>query len=95
MANFDPASRRETRIFKELFKDDRGRPVYQMMHYCYVEYDGSPDRYLEPLPVPRYGPDDKINQPTVTGLGQIVGIEYVTRRPSEVFALDDFDAANQ
>ena len=92
MAQFDPKSRRETRLLRQLFVDDRGRPVYEMLPYCWVEYDGNPDRYLEALPVEDYGPNDRITNPLADGVGQIVGFEVITGRLSEVFALNDFRA---
>lgn len=97
MPAFDPATRRETRIYQEMFTE-RGRKVYKELAYAYVEYDGDPARYLEPLP-----PSDFINvldgsgdpiDPRVDGCGAIVGIEYVTARPFDWFSYNDVDENN-
>ena len=96
MAQFDPKMRRETRLLQELYRDGSGRPVYRMLPYCFVEYDGNPDRYIEALPAGgRVDPDLTLrNSPITDGVGQIVGFEYFRGRPFEAFSMDDFDAAS-
>jgi len=89
---FSTQSRRETRLLQEIYRDATNRPVYRMLEYCLVEYDGNPDRYIEPLPVP-YVTTDEVQEPVYDGVGQIVGIEYATSRPFEVHAFNDWDAA--
>lgn len=91
---FDKTTRRETRLLQELYRDGKGRPVYRMLNYAFVEYDGDPDRYLEPLPVLRYGPDERITDAVGDGAGLIVGFEYFVGRPFEVHAFDDVNASN-
>lgn len=95
MAQFDPKLRRETRLLKTLFTDGkRGRPVYRMLPYALVEYDNDPDRYLEPLSIEQYGPNDRLTNPAVDGPGQIVGFEVHNTRPFPMFAYNDYDAAS-
>lgn len=93
---FESTTRRETRLMKELFRD-RGRPVFQMLSYCLVEYEGDPDRYIEPLPDGggrHISTTDQMLNPLTLGLGQIVGFEYFTARPFEVHAFDDANAVD-
>lgn len=92
MAQFDPKLRRETRLLKLLYRDERGRPVYRMLPYALVEYDGDPDRYLEPLSIPQYGPGDRMATEAVDGIGLIIGFEVYNSRPFDMFAYNDFDA---
>lgn len=50
MAQFDPAMRRETLVFQRLgIMNRQGKPCLKRAGYLWVEYDGVPDRYLEPL----------------------------------------------
>jgi hypothetical protein len=68
-----------------------------MLNYCLVEYDGEPDRYVEPLPDGggrHISSTDVMINPLTQGLGQIVGFEYFTARPFEACAFDDADAVN-
>ena len=50
MANlFDPLLRRETLCLRRnSLKTGDGKPCMQLLPFKFVEYDGSPDRYLEP-----------------------------------------------
>lgn len=78
-----------------MYTDTKGRKVYVELAYCFVEYDGDPARYLEPMP-----PSDFINlidgsgDPIIArtdGLGSIVGIEFFTARPYDWFGYGDVD----
>jgi hypothetical protein len=94
---FDPSTRRETRLYQELFRDAGNVPVYRELPYVLVSYDGDPKQYLEPLP-----PADQVKlldgsgDPIVAradGMGAIVGFQFFTKRPFEVFAYNDVDAS--
>src|SRR3990167_9086227 len=50
MAQFDPKLRLETWVLSEVSRDARQRKTYRRLGFNLVEYDGNPDRYLEPRP---------------------------------------------
>ena len=105
MAQFDPTLRRETWLFQEIGQQPRGQKVFRCLPYVLVSYDNDPVQYIEPAPA-----DEMVNvtandgtttgnfgkplNPSVDGMGRIGGFQYVTRRPFEVFAYNDVDAAN-
>jgi hypothetical protein len=104
MANFDPVLRRETWLFQEIGQQPKGKVIYRCLPYMLVSYDNDPVQYVEPRPA-----DDFVNvsandgtttgnagraiNPSTDGLGRVGGIQFVTRRPFEVFAYNDVDAA--
>lgn len=105
MAQFDPAQRRETWLFKEIRQQPKGKKVYQCLGYVLVSYDNDPQQYVEITPVDETlavvvpdgtltGNHGKAIVPNVDGLGSVSDFLFVTRRPFEVFAYNDVDAAN-
>lgn len=88
MANFDPALRRETWVFQKLF-DEKGRPVYRRMRFNFVEYDGSPDRYIEPVSMSDFYDILSADVLQDDDRGRVVGFEFYTGRPFEVHSFDD------
>jgi hypothetical protein len=55
MANFDPLMRRETWCFqRNSAKTYDGKECMQLLPFKFVEYDGSPDRYIEPVNLAPY-----------------------------------------
>lgn len=106
MAQFDPMMRRETWVFQQIGQDGRG-PIWMLADYLFVSYDDDPKRWIEPWPngeiIVTDGPNgfsliDPSNRSTdgagQPGLGRVVGFEFVTKRPYEVHAFNDFDAFN-
>lgn len=87
MANFDPALRRETCVFQELFTEN-GRPVFRRLGFNFVQYDGDPEKYIEPRP-----PSDLyelIDEPDIfdartQGVGLVVDFEFYRSRPFREF----------
>jgi hypothetical protein len=105
MANFDPAQRRETWIFVEIGQQPKGKKIYRCLNYVLVSYDSDPVQYLEPSPVDESvavvvpdgsvsGKHGQVINPNTDGLGRIGDFLFVTRRPFEVFAYNDVDAAS-
>ncbi len=93
MANFDPAQRRETWVFQEAFREN-GKPVFVRMGFNLVEYDGDPEKYIEPRP-----PSDTVDllsadepylvSPVTDGVGLMKNAEYYNARPFEVHSFGD------
>jgi len=86
MAQFDPAQRRETWVFREMFTE-HGRKVWKRAGFNFVEYDGSPERYIEPVndfmfsvPVGEGGADASLIDPHVDGTGSVVGFEFINEQ---------------
>ena len=94
MAQFDPKLRIETWVMQEVAKDAKQRPTFRRLGFNLVEYDGNPDRYIEPRPLAdRYDPslstrDAKLLDPVNDGR-RMVGIEIQTgQRHNEVHQFD-------
>ena len=94
MANFDPRERKETWLFQKVTTIG-GTPVYRRLRYNFVQYDDSPERYLEPVNSDNIA--DTLGDGTVfkaqSHFGQMVGFEFFDARPLEVQSVDDYDAA--
>jgi hypothetical protein len=86
---FDPSTRRETWLFQKMGIDQvTGKPMYRRLGYNYVSYDGSPDKYLEPV-VSELENYPGMN-PNVSGEpGIVVGFEFFDSRPFEGIGLND------
>lgn len=93
MASFDPLQKLETWVFQQVKSDDQGRPVYRRCNYNYVQYDGNPDRFIEPRSLSERIDflSCQIYTAKTDGGGPVVGFEYVTSRPYEVHSFDDVD----
>lgn len=87
---------------------DRHKPIWKCLRYCLVSYDGDPQRWIEPssneeivntistsVSTGTGGASGahKVLKAIEDGQGLIAGIEYFTKRPYEVHAFDDVDAA--
>ncbi len=105
MAQYDPTQRRETWLLQEIGMQPRGKKVYRALSYVLVSYDNDPVQYIEPSPVDETqnvtANDQTLNgnygrqiNPATDGLGRVSDFLFVTRRPFEVFAYNDVDAAN-
>jgi hypothetical protein len=102
----DPLTKRETWLFQEIGRANGGpagsggAPLYRRLQYNLVSFDGDPTQYLEPAAsagdFTRSLVDGSATpiDPRVDGCGLIVGFQFCTARPFEVFALNDFDAVN-
>ncbi|HYE89034.1 MAG TPA: hypothetical protein VEA16_21940 [Vicinamibacterales bacterium] len=94
MAQFDPSLRRETWLFQELFAEN-GRKVYRRLGFNLVQYDGDPEKYIEPRP-----PSDVlelIDEPDIIdartqGVGVVADFEFYTARPYPVHNFGDSDS---
>lgn len=87
---FSAADRDITLVFKETGRNSfHERPVYRRAGYNLVSYDGSPDRFVEPvnacLSVDSIGMSFTLMQ-TPEQAERIIGIEYIRGRMSDVVA---------
>lgn len=94
MAQFDPYLRRETWVFQQIGTDPRGTPLYRRMGFNLVSYDGSPDKWIEPISIGADGVNTV--SPNVTTIdiagreaGVIAGFEYYGARPFEAQSFGD------
>jgi len=72
MAQFDPAQRVETWVMQEVQRDASGRRTYRRLGFNLVEYDGSPDMYIEPRP-----PSDRYDL-GLTAIGAVDLLDPIT-----------------
>ncbi len=96
MAQYDPALRRVTKVFQRTRIEARnGKMCYKPAGFQYVEYDGSPDRELEPINmVERFHDiDNRFGNPVVpeTDGTMIAGVEFIDSGiVNEVHRFDPF-----
>ena len=61
-------------------RDVRGKPCYKRLGFNLVEYDNSPDLFIEPRYLEGLA-QDRITVPTVDGNGLVNKFEFVTGEP--------------
>jgi hypothetical protein len=86
---FNPSTREVTVVLQPIGKTLVGeKPVYRKAGYQFVQYDGDPDRLMEPVnacaTVDAIGEGAMYTTPTT--VERIVGFEIVEGRMSEVHA---------
>lgn len=90
---FDPLQKRETWIFQEIGRTAMGKPFYRRMGFNLVNYDGSPDQFIEPVSAGYHVVLTAANVLTVDNTmldsGAVNGMMYVTARPFEVHSFGD------
>jgi hypothetical protein len=87
---FDPDTRRETWLFQEMYRDSGNRPVYRRLSYNLVEYDGDPDKYIEPVSM-QSEDEMPFDARTSGDPGAMVRFEIYTSRPFELHSFNDFN----
>jgi hypothetical protein len=90
MAQFDSTLKRETWVFQQIGKDERGRPITKRLPFNWVEYDGEAARYLEPVSegfqAATHNNNTLVPVPG-TNAGVCVGVEIIEGNPFPAFAL--------
>ena len=83
MAGFDSRMRREFWVFQESGTRNplTDKPCFRRLPYNFVQYDDSPDRYLEPVADVQFSNEDKIMNPLTDGHGHVAGFEFVKGQP--------------
>lgn len=91
MAQFDPNLRREFWLLQKLGTDPSGRPYYRRMQMNLVEYDGVPDKFIEPIN--HSDVYDVLGEPDLLDArddaGSVAGILTFESRPYEVHSFSD------
>ena len=96
----DPATKLEVWLFQRIATSGgpHGKPVYRRLPYNLVQFDGSPDMYIEPIPASGShqrlldGTGDPIS-PFTEGTGRMVGAQFFDARPFETFGINEVDYA--
>lgn len=89
MAGLDPNQRFETLVFVKVGDRQTAqglKPVYKQLGWKYVEYDGNPNRFVEPISIPNAAV--LLNQNDAFS-GNVIGWEVVEGRALTGFSLGE------
>jgi hypothetical protein len=90
MAGLDPLQKFETLVFQKVGERTTAfgvKMVYRQLPYKYVEYDGNPQRFIEPIATAT-NPAQTVVQLDAIG-GQVVGWEIVDGRAMTGFSMGE------